>query len=104
MSLLEWEAEIIEEVLAEVRANDLIHQRFSYIIFVSSSKGRGKKRKHPSEIELIRDHQEPEKRFYSWDRFPFDEKATDVYQGFNIDGLEMDARLRNEIPEKGRRC
>lgn len=109
MTLSQWEEEIIAEVLAEVSANDPIHRRFVYVAFVSTSKGRdkkgrGKKRRYSTEVELIRDREEPYKRFYSWNRFPFDEKATDVYQGHNIDGLEMDAKLRREIPERGERC
>jgi len=65
------------EVEAEVRANDPVCQRFEYIYFVSKSKGRGRKRKRWKEVELIEDRYTGVTR--SWNRFPFDEVATEVF-------------------------
>lgn len=98
-----YESQIATEVLAETEAHDFINGRFTYVIFVSKSKGKNRKRSHITEVELISDKQECARRFYSWNRFPFDTKATDVYADTTLDGLEAEARLMREIPLKAKR-
>ena len=74
--------------------------RFKYIAFVSSSKGRGRKRKHLTEIQLINDIEEPH-RFFTWDKFPFDVKSDEVYgvYEYGLDGLACEEKLRREIKQ-----
>lgn len=103
MNQADYEAQISAEVLAECESFDLIRNRFTYTIFVSRSKGRGRSRSRLSEIELISDEQETARRFYSWNKFPFDTKATEVYEGVNIDGLDAERLLMAEIPKRAKR-
>lgn len=99
----DYEAQIEAEMLAEVETHDFINGRFTYVIFVSRSKGKNRKRPHITEVELISDKQESARRFYSWHRFPFDTKGSDVYASTRLDGLEAEARLMREIPMKAKR-
>ncbi len=99
----DYEAQIEAEMLAEVETHDFINGRFTYVTFVSKSKGKNKKRSHITEVELISDKQESARRFYSWNRFPFDTKGSDVYGSTHLDGLEAEQRLMREIPMKAKR-
>jgi hypothetical protein len=102
------------EVWQELRRVNPVSIRFSYVLFVSRSKGRGRKRKRLkgrgpnrrrkslTEIELIEDTLGRPGRFRLFDRFPFDTTATEVFP-FMDDGLAAEARLRKEIPIYGRR-
>jgi len=104
MTLAEWEIEIESEVLTELECQNPIRKRFVYVNFLSRSAGRGRVRRR-REVTLVADLWEPwtPPRYRTWDRFPFDTKATDVYEHENHDGLEADSRLRHEIPKHAQR-
>lgn len=63
----------------------------SYVCFLSNSKGRGRRRKYPAEVELITDKRIP--RTYTWNRFPFDDKATEILKGVENPEGELMRRI-----------
>ena len=75
-----YEQQVEDELYQELLQQDPIYQRFIYVNFVSKSKGRGRKRKHWEEVELIADLDEPNRppRYYSSKKFPWDTKATEA--------------------------
>lgn len=58
--------------------SDPVYQRFHYRQFVSKSKGRGRKRKHWKEVELVNDVNKGIRKWFTWDRYPFDDAATET--------------------------
>ncbi len=61
-----------------------------YQAFLSQSKGRDRKRKHPKEVELVGRNG----RFHLWHNAPFDEWSDEIY---GHDYPDADSRLRSEI-------
>jgi hypothetical protein len=93
----EYQKRVLEEVEAEVLANDNVANEITYHRFVSKSKGirNGKRRyrKHWKEIHLVKHNTGKYKRgFHQWHNFPFDFHATEII-GPHADG-EM---LKDEI-------
>ncbi len=79
LSQQEYETKVIDEVLRELRDNDPVIRNFSYVSFVSKSKGirNGKRRfrRNWKEVELV----SYQGGHYSlWHRFPFDIYASEV--------------------------
>ena len=77
------------------------YTRFRLHAWVSSSQGRGRpRRKHPTEVELVRDLQDPSQppHWTSTHKLPYDTLATETYgPDTYMDGLELEARLMREI-------
>ncbi len=96
MNQSEYETQVIKEVEAEIRAYEwyLPGKRLKKAYFVSKSKGKGRKRKHWEEVLLIHDDATPGK-WTSYQKFPFDEVATEVLPHIH-DGLEAEAMLMRE--------
>lgn len=88
------ELDIIQDVKAELDSYDPVKRRFLYISFVSASKGRGRRRKRPVEVELVNDVHEPS-RWVSFNKLKFDTLATEVYVGSDGEGLE--AKLQRDL-------
>lgn len=78
------------DVFNEYKDNDPVYKSITKIQFLSSSKGRNRKRKLPHEVTLIRYHSG---KFFSEDKFPYDIYATEII------GQRPDAEtlLRNAI-------
>ena len=51
----EYYRQIEAEVAKETLAQDPVYRRFRYVSFVSRSKGRGRRRRHWKEVELVLD-------------------------------------------------
>lgn len=75
-SVTDYYAQVEAEVEAETHTSDPICSRYRYITFVSKSKGRGRKRRHWEEIELV--HDTYAHIITSWHKYPFDVYATEV--------------------------
>lgn len=85
-----YEAEVIAEVLAEVRQGDPVVIRFRNIYFISKSKGRNRTRPYPKEVHLIMDRRKLG-RCISFHLFPFDDVATEIFP--MLSGLEAESKL-----------
>jgi hypothetical protein len=89
----EYEREVKREVAAECRQEDRVARLITFRAFVSKSKGirNGKRRvrKHWKEVYLVRYRSEG---FRSWNRFPFDEAATEII-GQHADGEILKERV-----------
>jgi len=96
----DWKADIIAEAELEALSNDPVHRRFILHYFVSSSKGKGRKRKHLEEVELVKDRFN-DKGFIGFNRFPFDDVASEVYP--KLSGLDAEARLQEHIRSRAKR-
>lgn len=68
------EREVYEECYRECCQGDPVHRDIRFAYFVSTSKGRGKKRKEPTEVSLLSYRNGP---FMMWHKFPFDDYATE---------------------------
>ncbi len=94
----DYEREILIEIEKELLGEDLIVQFFEIVQFQSKSKGKGKKRKFPKRIILIRPR--GEKKWFFWDEesdcsLPWDKWATEVFE-FSKERYLGDV-LRSEI-------
>ena len=76
----EWQKSVLKEVLKEVKAQSSVDNHFKYVRFVSKSKGKGRKRKHWAEVELVKYNGSG--CYRSWEKFPFDVYATKVLPGW----------------------
>ena len=93
----DWQQAAINEVSKELSTNCPVRKRFNVASFVSASKGRKRKRNRLKEIILVEDTYEGLERFTLYENLSFDTLATEVYQGSQLDGLELEAKLRKEI-------
>lgn len=91
----EYERQVEAEMKAETLLSDPVWQRFRLHYFVSNTKGKGKPRRWPKEVELIFDSNEPWK-FVSWHKFPFDTKATEVVPFVDNPANELMKRIRKD--------
>lgn len=84
-----------EEVKAEVEGLNPTVNRVKYAYFVSCSKGKGRKRKQPTEVHLV---SLSDSRFYLWHKAPFDVYASEIL-GFSgdRDNKSPEEYLREEI-------
>jgi hypothetical protein len=87
-----WAA-VEAEVAEELRLQDPVRQRFRYVCFVSKSKGRGRKRRNWVEVELVSESNG--KRWTSFDKVPWDCKATEVFP--NQDPREVERMLMDQV-------
>lgn len=101
--LEQYYKEVETEVMAEVMENNRIHQLVRFHSFVSKSKGRrnGKQRIRRcwKEVDLV-SYGKP--GFTSWDRFPFDEYAPEIF-GRSVPADEAEEHLKEAIPRFARR-
>lgn len=81
------------EIEAELKAQDPVHQRFKIVRFVSKSKGRGRRRRNPVEVELIHDMHNFG-RYNSISKFQFDGIATEVLPMIHKADVEQEFRRR----------
>lgn len=100
--MTENELSIQQEIQDEVDSQHPVAMRFRYAYFTSKSKGKGRKRRHWEEVELINDRYTDIYRWISWDKFPFDEKAGETYQG-QYETDEEREQLMNDIPRYAKR-
>lgn len=49
-----WESILTKGIEGELGQSDPVRKNCKYVVFLSFSKGRGRKRKHPVEVELVR--------------------------------------------------
>ena len=92
-----WQQKAIKEVEQELQNSCPVFNRFFVVDFVSSSKGKTRKRQHPKEITLVEDTYKAPGKFTQYENLPFDTLSTEVYKGSQLDGLELEAKLRKEI-------
>lgn len=97
-----WIAAAEEEYNGVFQQCDPVYNRFTVSYFVSDSKGKGRRRKHPKEVILVRDdwNADYRNRWQTLEKLPLDEIATEVY-GF--DELGLDDRLRRELLTNAKR-
>jgi hypothetical protein len=72
----QYEQSIIKQMQKETQQCDPVFERFKYISFFSRSKGRGRKRKVWEDVELI---SISAGHFQSFNKFPFDVYATEIF-------------------------
>jgi hypothetical protein len=79
-----------ENVKRELREEDPVIQNISAVSFISRSKGRGRKRKFPKKVILIRI--KPSKKWYRYNdeklNLPWDDWATEIFG--NADRWEIE--------------
>ena len=93
LNRIDFEQEIIAEVIAEIDCYDPVVIRFKNIYFVSKSKGRNRSRPRPQEVHLILDRNKG--RCISFHLFAFDDASTEVHPG--LPGLEAEDKLRKRF-------
>lgn len=81
------------EARAETDRNNPVRQSIRYVYFTSKSKGRGRKRKHWVEVELVSYRGGP---FKLWHKFPFDVCATECF-GDSIKADEATEEFKEQI-------
>ena len=94
----EYLDECKQEFFEYERAENSAHRDIDVIHFVSQSKGKGRKRKNPVEVILIR-YRYWNNKYTSWHKFPFDTVATEIYADNyqQQSGLDLESRLMAEI-------
>ena len=96
----DYEQAVIDEVQAELDANDPVVRTITYRRFVSKSKGirNGKRRvrRRWKEVRLVKYRDRP---FRSWHRFPFDEYATEIF-GQQYSKEDAEEALREAIKNR----
>ena len=107
-ALENWQIKILNETEKEYKQSSKLHQEIKYVCFVSKSKGRRYRkdgswsrrlRRRWIEVELINYRNTG---WHSWNKFPFDEVATELYGKYYSDGLEVDAT--RALMEDVKRC
>lgn len=91
----QYYSELEAEIEAEARLCDPVHQRLELVSFVSRSKGRGRKRKGRTEVELVHDKQSG--KYTSWDKYPFDVYGTEILP--MVHPADVDEELRRRLRE-----
>lgn len=77
----EYQQSVLEDIRRESREEDRVNRLITYRRFVSKSKGwrNGKRRlrKRWQEVHLVK----YQARFHTWDKFPFDDCASEILGG-----------------------
>lgn len=94
---VEYYRQCESEAERECLLSDPVYQRFRYVCFVSRSKGRGRKRKHWQEVELVRDCWNGV-NYREFARYPWDRIASEMYPQA-ADDIEAEKRLVNRVRE-----
>ncbi len=99
----DWEAQAIAEGVAEVKESDPVSTRFRMHEFVSTSKGRGRKRPQRKEVQLVENDTNPGK-WVSFHKLKFDELATEIYGPYDPNYYSgADEKLMEAIQWRARR-
>jgi len=97
-------SEAEEDILPDLW--DPIQDRFTYVCFVSRSKGRHRKRSKLVEVELISDRYESGNRWYTYNKFPWDTKSSEALShtpgssSWSCDNLEAEEELKRRITRR----
>lgn len=95
--LLEYEARVEAEVLAELAQTDPVIRNVGYVNFVSRSKGKGRRRRNWTEVELFR----YQTGWHLPHKFAFDIIADELI-GETMDADEFKHYVqRHCLPDKG---
>lgn len=86
----DWELEAIAEAEQEVLRQDPVYQRLRRVSFLSNSKGKGRKRSRPVEVNLV--HDVWSGRCRTWDLYPFDVYATEILPQVDPDEAEKELK------------
>lgn len=99
----EWENEAESEYMENERYDNPFEREIQVRAFVSYSKGRGRPRKHPASVTLV-SYSPWGDKWRTLERFPFDTVSSELWNGLyrNLDGLELDSRLRSLVEAKAR--
>lgn len=92
------------EGLSETAEADPVHQRFRMHEFVSTSKGKGRKRLRKKDIQLVEDRDNNPGKWVSFHKLKFDELATEIYGPYDPNFYSgNDEKLMEAIQQKAQR-